>query len=252
MKTKYRSGWISDIHLGTRGCQADLLLDFLDNHSFETLYLVGDIIDGWVMSTGTVYWPQSHTNVVRKILSKAKNGTKIVYVSGNHDEFLRRYGFDEDTRFGNITVVDEIVHISPTGQRYLVTHGDEFDVVTRYHKWIAILGDYGYRFLIWLNSVLNKIRQRYGMGYWSLSKFIKHKVKQAVNFIGEFEVAVAKACEHREVDGVICGHIHHAEIKEIDGITYMNDGDWVESCTALVEDIDGNIEILHWGKNEHQ
>lgn len=248
MKTKYRSGWISDVHLGTRGCQADMLLDFLDNHSFETLYLVGDIIDGWVMSTGTVYWPQSHTNVVRKILSKAKNGTKVIYVSGNHDEFLRKYGFDEHTRFGNITVVDDIVHISPTGKRYLVTHGDEFDVVTRYHKWIAVLGDYGYRFLIWLNSVLNKIRQKYGRGYWSLSKFIKHRVKQAVNFIGEFELAVAKACEHKDVDGVICGHIHHAEIKDINGITYMNDGDWVESCTALVEDLKGNIEIIHWDK----
>lgn len=252
MKTKYRSCWISDIHLGTRGCQADVLLDFLDNHTFDTLYLVGDIIDGWVMSTGSVYWPQSHTNVIRKFLSKAKNGTQIIYVSGNHDEFLRTYDLDVEQGFGNIRIVDEIIHETATGQKFLVVHGDQFDVVTRYHKWIAVLGDYGYRFLIWLNTLLNKIRQRYGRGYWSLSKFIKQKVKQAVNFIGEFEVAVAKSCADREVCGVICGHIHHAEIKQIGNITYMNDGDWVESCTALVEDYDGNIKIIHWNQLPHE
>lgn len=250
MKTKYRSIWISDVHLGTRGCQATLLLDFLDNVTCENLYLVGDIIDGWVMSAGRVYWPQEHTNVIRKILSKAKNGCNVIYVSGNHDEFLRKYNQVNDTAFGNIRVVDEIVHISPNGERYLVLHGDQFDIVTRYHKWIAVLGDYGYRFLIWVNTVLNKIRQRYGKGYWSLSKYVKQKVKKAVNFIGEFETAVAKACKDVDVDGVICGHIHHPEIKEIEGVKYMNDGDWVESCSALVEDYEGNIEIVYWSASK--
>lgn len=247
MKTKYRSIWISDIHLGTRGCQADQLIDFLNNVTCDNLYLVGDIIDGWVMSTGSIYWPQQHTNVIRKFLSKAKKGCNVTYVSGNHDEFLRTENDAlQELVLGNITIVDEIVHISPNGKRYLVIHGDQFDVVTRYHKWIAVLGDYGYRFLISLNTLLNKIRRRYGYGYWSLSKFIKHRVKQAVNFIGEFEYAVARECKHKDVDGVICGHIHHAEIKNIDGVLYMNDGDWVESCTALVEDYDGKIEIVHW------
>jgi UDP-2,3-diacylglucosamine pyrophosphatase LpxH len=247
VKQKYRSIWISDIHLGTRGCQADQLLDFLNSVSSENLYLVGDIIDGWVMSTNTVYWPQSHTNVIRKFLSKAKNGTNVFYVSGNHDEFLRSYSENlAEIVLGNISIVDEIVHISAKGKRYLVIHGDQFDIVTRYSRWIAKLGDYGYRFLIWLNTVLNKVRRKWGYGYWSLSKFIKHKVKKAVNFIGEYETAVAKACIDRGVDGVICGHIHHAEIKPIDGILYMNDGDWVESCTALVEDFEGNFKIITW------
>jgi UDP-2,3-diacylglucosamine pyrophosphatase LpxH len=200
------------------------------------------------MSTGKVYWPQSHTNVIRKFLSKAKNDTHVIYVSGNHDEFLRRYGFDEHNVYGNITIVDEIIHITPKGERYLVIHGDQYDIVTRYHKWLAVLGDYGYRLLISLNTALNKIRQRYGKGYWSLSKFIKQKVKQAVNFIGEFETAVAVSCKDKDVDGVICGHIHHAEIKDVDGFKYMNDGDWVESCTALVEDYEGNFKIIHWDK----
>lgn len=246
MKTKYRSIWISDIHLGTRGCQADLLLDFLDNVSCDNLYLVGDIIDGWVMSSSSVYWPQSHTNVIRKFLSKAKNGTQVTYVSGNHDEFLRRYSLDEMPMFGNVRVVNDIIHISPTGQRYLVIHGDEFDIITRYHKWLAVLGDYGYRLLLGINLILNKLRRKFGFGYWSLSKWIKHRVKKAVNFIGEYETAVARSCKDIGVDGVICGHIHHAEIKEIDGMMYFNDGDFVESCTALVEHSDGLLEIIEW------
>jgi UDP-2,3-diacylglucosamine pyrophosphatase LpxH len=250
MKKKYRSCWISDVHLGTRGCQAEILLDFLNNHTFETLYLVGDIIDGWVMSRGVVYWPQSHTNVIRKILSKAKNGTKVIFVSGNHDEFLRKYNNESDLTFGNITVVDSVIHTALDDKKYLVVHGDQFDIVTRYHKWLAVLGDYGYRFLIWLNTKMNKIRQQHGLGYWSLSKYVKHKVKQAVNFIGEYESMVAKSCEHLDVSGVICGHIHHAEIKQIGNITYMNDGDWVESCTALIEDYDGQFSIIHWGQEK--
>lgn len=247
-KTHYRSIWVSDVHLGTRGCQAAFLLEFLKQHTCDTLYLVGDIIDGWVMSRGTVYWPQEHSNVVRKILSMAKNGTRVVYVSGNHDEFLRNYDLGV---FGNIEVVDEAVHITADNKEILVLHGDQFDIVTRYHKWLAVLGDYGYRILIRLNLWLNKLRQKMGKGYWSLSAFLKHRVKQAVNFIGEFEQAVAFAANQRGIENIICGHIHHAEIKEIDGVTYHNCGDWVESCTALVETEDGTIKVIKWVELDH-
>jgi UDP-2,3-diacylglucosamine pyrophosphatase LpxH len=249
MKKHYRAIWISDVHLGTRGCQAEYLLDFLDKHSSDKLYLVGDIIDGWVMGPNKVYWPQAHTNVVRKVLSKSKKGTEVIYVSGNHDEFLRNY---EDLVFGNIKVVDEAIHTTADGREILVIHGDKFDVITRYHKWVAVLGDYGYRMLILANGWLNKLRQKFGKGYWSLSAFLKYKVKSAVNFIGEFESAVAYETKRKGMNAVICGHIHHAEIKEVDGVTYMNDGDWVESCTALVEEEDGTIKIVKWVEIGHE
>jgi UDP-2,3-diacylglucosamine pyrophosphatase LpxH len=250
-KKKFRSIWISDIHLGTRGCQAEQLTDFLDSVSCENLYLVGDIIDGWVMSSGTIYWPQEHTNVIRKFLSKAKNGTNVYYISGNHDDFLRSYSANlSEVVLGNVLIRDEFIHISPSGKRFLVIHGDQYDVVTRYSRWIAQLGDIGYRFLLWSNTVLNRVRRRWGYGYWSLSKFIKHRVKQAVNFIGDYEQAVIRECKDRDIDGVICGHIHHAEIKTIDDVIYMNDGDWVESCTALVEHFDGSFEIIDWSGNK--
>lgn len=240
--------------MGTRGCQAKLLEDFLKKTETDKLYLVGDIIDGWVMSRGVIYWPQEHTNVIRKILSMSKKGTEVIYITGNHDEFLRAFPVSTEygLEFGNITVTDEDIHVAADGKEYLVVHGDRYDVVTRYHKWIAIAGDYGYRFLIWLNRIFNKWRQRFGKGYWSLSAFLKHKVKTAVNFIGEYENAVVFEARQRGVDGVICGHIHHAEIKEIDGFLYMNDGDWVESCTALVEDHDGNMSIIQWANLNHE
>lgn len=241
-KRHFRSIFLSDIHLGTKGCQADSLLEFLKNHSCDQLYLVGDIIDGWRLKS-TMYWPQSHSNVMRRFLTLTKRGTEVIFVTGNHDEFLRKYSGLE---LGNLKLVDEATHITASGQRLLVVHGDQFDVVTRYHRWLAFLGDVGYNILLELNRYLNQARTRFGYGYWSLSAWLKHKVKRAVNYIGDFEEAVLHSSTKRGYDGVVCGHIHHAEIRNIEGVTYMNCGDWVESCTALVEDSKGNFEIINW------
>jgi UDP-2,3-diacylglucosamine pyrophosphatase LpxH len=243
MKIHYKKVFISDVHLGTRGCQADTLESFLDSISCDELYLVGDIIDGWVMSQGKFYWPQSHSNVVRKILSKSRKNTKVIYITGNHDEFLREN--IEMQAFGNIIIADE--YICKIGDKtFLVKHGDQYDIITRYHKWVALLGDFGYRFLLYLNRQLNKVRQKSGKGYWSLSAYVKYKVKSAVQFIGEYEKSVVFEARKHNVDGVICGHIHHAEIKEIDNILYINCGDWVESCTAIVETEDSEIKLIKY------
>jgi UDP-2,3-diacylglucosamine pyrophosphatase LpxH len=239
-RSHYRSIFVSDVHLGTRGCQAERLAQFLKNHTCDHLYLVGDIVDGWRLRSG-FYWPQAHSNVMRRVLTAAKRGTRVTYVTGNHDEFLRRYSSLE---FGNIRIVDEAVHETADGRRMLVIHGDQFDVVTRYHRWIAFLGDVGYTLLLALNSYLDVVRRSLGYGYWSLSAWLKLKVKRAVNYIGEFEGALAHHCAKSGLDGVICGHIHHAEIKAIDGVEYMNCGDWVESCTALVEDRAGHFSVV--------
>ncbi len=244
-KTHYRTIFLSDIHLGTKGCQADRLLDFLKQHSCDRLYLVGDIIDGWRMQASGIYWPQEHNNVLRRFLTLMKRGTEVHFVTGNHDEFLRKYSPME---IGNLRVVDESVHTTADGKRLLVIHGDQFDVVTRYHRWLAWLGDVGYTRLLELNRCFNKLRNRFGYGYFSLSAWIKHRVKKAVNFIGDFEETVAHQCRKRQFDGVVCGHIHHAEISDFDGVTYMNCGDWVESCTALVEDQNGRFQILDWSR----
>lgn len=241
---KHRTLWLSDIHLGTKDCKAEFLLTFLKANQCDTLYLVGDIIDGWRLKS-SMYWPQQHTNVIRRILTLAKRDTKVFYITGNHDEFLRRYSHMA-LEMGNIQLQDEAEHITADGRRLLVIHGDQFDGVTTCHKWIAHLGDKGYDFLIFLNRHYNRFRASFGYGYWSLSKFIKHKVKSAVSFIFEFEKAVAIECEKRGFDGVICGHIHHAEIKPLNKVTYHNCGDWVESCTALAEDENGNISIINW------
>lgn len=243
-KQRVRTIWISDVHLGTRDCQADKLAGFLKEHECDQLYLVGDIIDGWRLRKG-MYWPQSHTNVIRRILTMAKHGTRVVYVTGNHDEFLRRYG---TLSIGNLLLVDEAEHRTADGRRLLVTHGDLFDVITRYHRWLAFLGDNAYGFSLRLNRWLNYWRSRYGYGYWSLSGYLKHRVKKAVNFISDFEDALAHECRKREFDGVVCGHIHHAEIRDVKGITYHNCGDWVESCTALIENWDGSIIQYRWAE----
>ena len=246
---KYRSIWISDVHLGTPGCQAAHLVDFLKQHECENLYLVGDIIDGWKLKS-SFYWPQEHTNVIRKILTKSKRGTKVYYVTGNHDEFLRKFvGFG--LSLGNIKLVNEVIHRTADGRKLLVQHGDAFDVITRYHKWVAVAGDLAYEAMMQANHHLNRARARLGMGYWSLSAFAKDRVKKAVNIVSRFEDSVAMACRKRGLDGVICGHIHHAEIREMDQITYMNCGDWVESCTALAEDFNGRIEIIRWVELNH-
>ncbi len=241
---RYRAVFISDLHLGTPGCRAEDLLDFLKASSSEHLYLVGDIIDGWQLRRRW-YWPQAHNDVVQKLLRRARKGCRVVFVPGNHDEFAR--GFIGH-QFGGIEVVDEAVHVTASGQRLWVTHGDYFDGVIQCAKWLAYVGDNLYEFTLKLNRYLNHLRAKFGLPYWSLSAYLKHKVKKAVNFISDFEQAVAHEARKRGHHGVVCGHIHHAEIREIDGVLYCNDGDWVESLTALVEHHDGRLELLRWGE----
>jgi UDP-2,3-diacylglucosamine pyrophosphatase LpxH len=241
---RYRTIWISDVHLGTRGCQADYLLDFLKCSESDYLYLVGDIVDGWRLKKSW-YWAQSHNDVVQKLLRKARKGTRVIYVPGNHDEALRDYA---GVHFGGVFVTPEIVHVTADGRRLLVMHGDQFDGVIRYAKWLAYLGDRAYNLALAANHWFNLARRQLGFGYWSLSAYLKNRVKNAVQFIDNFEMAVAAEARRRRVDGVVCGHVHKAEIRTIDGVLYCNDGDWVESCTALVEHLDGRLEIVHWAE----
>ena len=238
----HRTIWISDIHLGTAGCKADFLLDFLRWNDSDTRYLVGDIIDGWQLKKGWT-WRQSHNDVVQKILRKARKGTHVIYIPGNHDEFARGY---VDHAFGGIDVVYEAVHVTADGRRLLVTHGDLFDGVIRHAKWLAALGDTLYTSVLALNHSVNRARVRLGFGYWSLSQYLKHKVKNAVGFIADYEHALIGEARRRGFDGVVCGHIHKAEIRMIDDILYCNDGDWVESLTALVEDHAGRLALVEW------
>jgi UDP-2,3-diacylglucosamine pyrophosphatase LpxH len=241
---RYRAVFISDVHLGTRGCQAELLLDFIRHMECETLYLVGDIIDGWKLKGGW-FWPQSHNDVLQKILRLARKGVRVVYVPGNHDDRVRDFC---GIHFGGVVVARDAIHETADGRRFLVTHGDEFDGVVQHARWLAVLGDQAYRALLAANTLFNRARRRLGFGYWSLSAFLKTKVKNALQFIENFEAAIAEEARRRGVDGVICGHIHKAEMREIDGLLYVNDGDWVESCTALVEHEDGALEILEWAR----
>jgi UDP-2,3-diacylglucosamine pyrophosphatase LpxH len=241
---RYRSLFISDVHLGTRGCQAELLLDFLRHHEADTIYLVGDIIDGWALRAGW-YWPQKHNDVVQKILRQGRKGNQIVYLPGNHDEFLRDYF---GTHFGGIEVRDTAIHVAADGKKYLVIHGDLFDLVVTHARWLAFLGDRAYDFAIGANRIFNAFRRRLGFPYWSLSKWAKLKVKNAVNYIGSFEETLVNEAKRHTVDGIICGHIHHATIHDNLGIRYLNCGDWVESCTAIVEHPDGRFEIIDWSK----
>ncbi|MBS1156865.1 MAG: UDP-2,3-diacylglucosamine hydrolase [Proteobacteria bacterium] len=244
MRLKFRSIWISDIHLGTSGCQAEYLLDFLKHTESEHLYLVGDIIDGWALKRSW-YWRQAHNDVVQKLLRKARHGTKITYIPGNHDEGARQF---LGLMFGDIRIEDELIHTTADGRRLLVLHGDRFDGVVQCAKWLAIVGDRLYDFTLTLNRIFNRIRSRFGLGYWSLSQFLKYKVKSAVSFVSRFEEAVAAEAKSQGLDGVICGHIHKAEMREVDGVLYCNDGDWVESLTALVELENGELKIVHWQK----
>jgi len=239
---KYRSVFISDVHLGTQACQADMLLKFLKTFECEKLYLVGDIIDGWEMHK-KMYWPQAHNDVIQKILRKGRKGSEIYYIPGNHDEFLRSFGLQ---LFGNINLVPDTVHISPTGKTYLVIHGDQFDVVVKNAKWLAHVGSWAYDVAISLNIVINKARQLFNMPYWSLSAWAKYKVKSAVNFIGNYEESLSNFAKSKNVDGIICGHIHHANMTEMNGIKYINCGDWVESCTAIVEHYNGTLELVRF------
>jgi UDP-2,3-diacylglucosamine pyrophosphatase LpxH len=239
---RYRTLWISDLHLGTPGCQADALLDFLKRTECETLFLVGDIIDGWQLRRQW-YWPQAHNDVIQKLLRKARKGTRVIFIPGNHDEFARRY---LGHNFGGIDVAEDWIHETADGRKLWVMHGDLFDGVIQCAKWLAHVGDSLYEFTLRLNRHLNSMRARLGLPYWSLSKYLKLKVKRAVSYVGDFETAVAREARSRGVQGVVCGHIHHAELRMIDGILYANDGDWVESLTALAEHADGRLEVLEW------
>lgn len=241
-RRKYRTVWISDVHLGTKGCNAELLIDFLDSVDSETMYLVGDIIDGWRLKK-RFYWPDAHNDIVWRLLKRAKRGTRIVYIPGNHDEMFRQF---TGMHFGGIEIRRAAFHDTADGRRLMVLHGDEFDAVMLSHRWLAFVGDALYHFMMGLNHKVNLVRRWLGLPYWSLSKMAKHKVKNAVEFIGKYEEVVARAAAERGVDGVVCGHIHTAEHRMFDGIEYWNDGDWVEGCNALVEHADGKMEILNW------
>ena len=241
-RRSFRTVFISDIHLGSRGCQAELLLDFLREIDCEALYLVGDIVDGWRLKSGW-YWPQAHNDVVQKLLRQARKGVKVIYIPGNHDEFARDYC---GAHFGGVVVARDAIHITADGRRLLVVHGDEMDGVVSHARWLAVLGDWSYRALLRANTGWNRLRRRMGLGYWSFAAFLKARVKRAGMFIDNFERALADEARARGCDGVVCGHIHKAEMREIDGVTYINDGDWVESCTALVEHFDGRLELIDW------
>ena len=243
-KHRYHAVWISDIHLGTRGCNATLLVDFLRSFECETLYLVGDIVDGWRLKKGW-YWPDAHNEVIRRILKLAHRGTRVVFVAGNHDEMLREFA---GLTFGGVELVLEAVHVTADGRRLLVTHGDSFDGVVLYARWLAFLGDKAYGLLLRSNILLNAVRRRMKLPYWSLSALMKRKVKNAVEYVCNFEDAVAREALERGFDGIVCGHIHTAEIRLFGDVTYYNDGDWVESCTALVEEPNGEMRIVDWAR----
>jgi len=239
---RFRAIFISDIHLGTASCQADRLLDFLRHTDSQYLYLVGDIIDGWQLKRRW-FWLQSHNDVIQKVLRKARKGTRVTYIAGNHDEAMRHF---LGLSFGEIDIRDEATHLAADGKRLLVIHGDLFDAVVQGAKWLAHIGDWAYMMSLKLNRWFNHARARMGLPYWSLAQFLKHRVKNAVSYIGNFEEALAHEARRRGFDGVVCGHIHKAEIRDIGGILYCNDGDWVESLTALVELDTGELKIIDW------
>tara|TARA_R110000744_G_scaffold233655_1_gene351605 strand:+ start:547 stop:1443 length:897 start_codon:yes stop_codon:yes gene_type:complete len=245
-RREFRTIWISDVHLGTRGCNHELLIDFLDHTDSETMYLVGDIIDGWRLKK-KVYWPPEHNDIVWRILKRAKRGTRIVYIPGNHDEMVRPFS---GMNLGGVEIMRAAFHDTADGRRLMVLHGDEFDTIMLAHRWLAFIGDALYHVMMKLNNWVAGARKRLGLPYWSISKAAKHKVKNAVEFISKYEEVVARAAAERGVDGVVCGHIHTAEFRTFDHdgkqIEYWNDGDWVEGCNALVEHFDGTMEILHW------
>ncbi len=241
-RRKYRTIFMSDLHLGTRGCQSQLILDFLRHHDADTFYLVGDIVDGWQLRRNW-YWPASHTDVIRAFLRKGRNGARIVYLPGNHDEALRDF---PGIHFGGVEVIDQAVHELADGRKLLVLHGDQFDIVVRYAPWLAVLGSGAYVAALSINTIVNRVRRRLGRDYWSLSAWAKSKVKNAVKHIGQFEEALVAEARRRNVDGVACGHIHFARIDDQDGFVYVNSGDWVESCTAIAEREDGQLELIRW------
>jgi len=236
---QYRTGWISDVHLGTRGSKAEALLEFLRAYEFETFYVIGDLIDIWSLRRG-IYWPQAHNDVIQKLLRAGRKGTRVIYIPGNHDEFLS--GFHG--HYGAVEVMPRAIHVTPDGRRLLVIHGHELDAVVQGARWLAFADDLGYSVLLRLNGPVNLFRRLFGLGYWSLSSAVKKSVKSAVNFIGAFEQGLVRFAQEADCDGVVCGHIHTPVIREIDRITYYNTGDWVESTSALLEDHKGNLELI--------
>src|SRR5437764_6690216 len=238
---RYRVAWISDADLGTRGCKAAALLDFLRENDFDTLYIVGDLIDIWSLRRG-IYWPQQHNDVIQKILRKSRKGTHVIYIPGNHDELVT----DFCGTYGNIEIKQRAIHVTASGERVLIIHGHELDAVVQNVKWLAFAGDLGYQFLLSLNPFINFVRRRFGLGYWSLSAFAKQRVKNAVSLIGRFEEAIVRYAKKFSVDAVLCGHIHSAAIRQFGGVTYYNCGDWVESCSALIECEDGGVELVNY------
>ncbi len=241
---RYRTIWISDVHLGSHGCKAEYLLEFLRRNDADTIYLVGDIIDGWRLKKSW-YWPQTHNDVVQKLLRMVRKGARAIYVPGNHDEWLRDY---TRLQFGGVEVVDEAIHVTADGRRLLVMHGDAYDAVVTHARWLALLGDGAYTGALWLNRHFNTWRRRLGYPYWSLSAYLKYRVKNAVQYIVSFGDAITDEARRRGLDGVVCGHIHHAEMRDLGGVAYCNTGDWVESCTALVEHFDGRLELVRWSE----
>lgn len=244
---RFRTVWISDVHLGTRGCKADFLLDFLRSTECDYLYLVGDIVDLWNMKRG-LYWPQSHNNVIRTVLGKAKHDTRVVYIPGNHDELLRDFVGME---FGNVRLERECVHTTRAGKRLLVMHGDQHERAVQHPRLIVWIGDHAYYLLLYMNRWFNRARGALGMPYWSLATWLKQKMGNAVRYIHKYEQAVIHEARRRGLDGVVCGHIHRGDLDTVNGLLYCNDGDWVENCTALVEHHDGTLQLLHWADQKH-
>ncbi|MGH6760196.1 MAG: UDP-2,3-diacylglucosamine diphosphatase [Phyllobacterium sp.] len=239
---QFRTLFISDLHLGSKGAKADFLLDFLRLHDADTIYLVGDIVDGWRLRRSW-HWPQEHNDVIQKLLRKSRKGVRIFYIAGNHDEFIRDF---QGTHFGGIEVMDRAMHETADGRKFLVIHGDQFDVVVRNAKFLAHLGDWAYSTALYVNTVMNRVRRLMGLPYWSFSAWAKFRVKKAVNFIGSFQAVVSEEAQRMGADGVICGHIHHAAMEQIGGVQYINTGDWVESCTAIAEHQNGTFELISW------
>ena len=236
-----RAAWVSDLHLGTRTSNAPAFVDFLRNHEIGTLYIVGDLIDVWQLRRG-IYWPQEHNDVIQKILRAARKGTRVIYIPGNHDEFVA--GFEGV--YGNITIQKQAIHTTADGRRMLVMHGHELDAVVQNVRSLAYAGDLGYQFLLSLNPTINFVRRLFGREYWSLSAYAKKRVKESVSFIGEFEKAIVRYAERHDVEAVLCGHIHNAAIRQIGSVTYYNCGDWVETCSALIENERGEIELVNF------
>ena len=250
MKAKkyYRTIVLSDMHLGAKSCQYKQIEKFLDSHDCDYLYLNGDIIDGWALRRRW-RWYTEYNTIIKKILKKSERGTQVIYVLGNHDDFLRAW-LGSNLKFGNISITNEAVHQSATGENYLVTHGDLFDGVSRLAPWLSWAGSAGYELLINANMVYNRMRKFLGFGYWSFSSWIKKNVKKAVDHVFRFEHNLTFYARSRGYFGVICGHVHTPEIKTVNGISYLNSGDWQESCTALVEDEQGYWEIIYWTDRE--